>query len=160
MCSCDVEFCLPPPLPYLTFFGFSHTHTHTVTNIGLGLSIFSPMTRFGNLTIFWVYLAFVIFFVVMVGVLLIVFSILTCQAEEESQHSTSVFLCFFLFSFIPSSTLFTVPVPFHSLSWFHSIHCSNSTLFTVPVPFHLLFQSTLVLSCFHSIYCPIPCLHA
>ena len=154
MCSCDVEFCLPPPLPYLAFFGFSHTHTHThtVTNIGLGLSIFSPMTRFADLTIFWVYLAFVIFFVVMVGVLLIMFSILTLRAEKDGQHSTSV------------SVLF--PLQLHSQ--FHSVHCLSSIPFTVPVPFHLLFQfhsvhcpsSTPALSCFHSIYCPIPCLHA
>ena len=99
------------------------------------------MTRFADLTIFWVYLAFVIFFVVMVGVLLIVFSILTFKAEKDGQHSTSVSVLFplqlhsqFHSVHCPSSIPFTVPVPFHSLSQFHSIYCSNSTLFTVPVP--------------------------
>ena len=107
----------------------TYTHTHTVTNIGLGLSIFSPMTRFEDLTIFWVYLAFVIFFMVMVGVLLIVFSVLTFRADEDGQHSTSVSVLFPLQSH-SHSTSFTVPVPLQFLSCFHSIYCPIPTMFT------------------------------
>ena len=104
-CICNI---LPPP-PHT----HTHTHTHAVTNIGLGLSIYSSRdSRFGNLTIFWVYLGFVVFFIVMVGVLLVVFSILSFSSDKAGQHFTSVFVLFLL----------------QSHSQFHSVYCP------IPIP--------------------------
>jgi len=51
--------------------------TLATTNVGLGLFMFSPSySRFADLTIVWVYLAYSIFFVMLVAVLVTVFMIL------------------------------------------------------------------------------------
>lgn len=53
-------------------------------NIGIGVSIFSEtQSDFGDLTIFWVYLAFAIFGVVLNGALLLFFTFEACFKGEE-----------------------------------------------------------------------------
>ena len=81
------------------------THTHTMVNIGLGLTIFSQgRSRFEDLTILWVYLPYALFLIVLTGILLLVFSILTCTVNKAGKSS------------LPFSALF----PFHSFNCVHS----------------------------------------
>jgi len=56
-----------------------------LTNVGLGLSRFSTAySRFGNLTIFWLFVAFLVFYLLLVGVLLIVFVFIPCFTASKT----------------------------------------------------------------------------
>ena len=58
-------------------------------NIGIGVSIFSEtQSEYGDLTIFWVYLAFVVFGVVLNVVLLLVFTGEACMKGEEGEGTS------------------------------------------------------------------------
>jgi hypothetical protein len=59
-----------------------------VTNIALGLERFGPSSFFGEsnpLTIFWVYIGFLIFFLVVIGVLFLVFTLLSLFSQDEGE---------------------------------------------------------------------------
>ena len=107
-CDCGASDCV--------LHTHTHTHTHTnttVTNVGLGLARFSvAYSRFGDLTIFWLFVAFIVFYLVLVGVLLIAFvfipsftgkksgqcsipfsAVLPVQSGSLTLHNGSVVVC-------------------------------------------------------------------
>ena len=61
---------------------------YTVTNIALGLVQFGPSSFFADsnrLTIFWVYIGFLIFFLVVIGVLFLVFTLLSIFSQDDGE---------------------------------------------------------------------------
>ena len=61
---------------------------HIVTNVGIGIAIFSQefsVFEFGSLTIFYVYLAWLIFFLAVIAVLFLLFTILSCTSQDEGK---------------------------------------------------------------------------
>lgn len=68
-------------------------YIHAVTNIALGLVIFSRgISFFQDLTIFWVYIGFLIFFLVLIGVLFLVFTLLSVFSQDEGEPQLSAFM--------------------------------------------------------------------
>ena len=56
----------------------------SVTNIGLGTNIFgSQFSQFGDDTIFWVYIGYLIFFLVLTVGLFILFTVLALTGDSE-----------------------------------------------------------------------------
>ena len=67
-------------------------YVHAVTNIALGLVRFGPSSFFVDsnpLTIFWVYIGFLIFFLVLIGVLFLVFTLLSLFSQDEGELYTA-----------------------------------------------------------------------
>ena len=57
-----------------------------MTNVGLGLSIFSErLSRFQDLTILYVYLGYVGFFLAMILLLFLIYTIIAYTSSDESE---------------------------------------------------------------------------
>lgn len=61
-----------------------------VTNVGIGIAIFSQELSIfvGSLTIFYVYLAWLIFFLAVIAALFMLFTILSCTSQDEGKGWT------------------------------------------------------------------------
>ena len=59
---------------------------YSVTNVGIGLAIFSQrLSRFQDLTIMYVYLGYAGFFLAMVFILFLVYTVIAYTSNEESK---------------------------------------------------------------------------
>ncbi len=55
-----------------------------VANVGIGIAIFSrSFSVFSDLTIFWIYLAWIVFFVAVIAALFLIFTVLSCTSQDE-----------------------------------------------------------------------------
>jgi hypothetical protein len=88
---CDVVFSIPSRWIFNLIHGFLiglGVEFLAYANIGIGVSIFSEsQSDFGDLTILWVYLAFVVFAVVLNSGLLLFFS---CEAGIKGEEGTKL----------------------------------------------------------------------
>lgn len=63
-----------------------HVPILAVTNVGIGLAIFSRgLSRFQDLTILYVYLGYIGFFLIMIGILFVIFTVIAYTSSDESE---------------------------------------------------------------------------
>ena len=56
-----------------------------VTNIALGLARFGPSSFFGDLTVMYVYIGYLVFFLVLTGILFLFFTVLALYCEDGGE---------------------------------------------------------------------------